>query len=154
MTVTKNPANSWIYSDTVKEHFFHPKNVLFEPEESFGADARGVSGNVICGDQMLMLLKIRDDKITDIKWKTYGCASAIASTSMLSEVAKGMNIFEAYKITADYVAEKLGGLPPNKKHCSVIGDEALRAAINDYLKKTGRKPLKNPGQAGSTLKCD
>jgi nitrogen fixation NifU-like protein len=133
--------NSWAYSDKVKEHFFDPKNVLYEDESLFTHNARGMSGNIICGDQMLMLLQIEDDTITDIRWKTYGCASAIASTSMLSTVAKGMNIFDAFNITPSEVADKLGGLPPNKFHCSIMGDEALQAAINDYLAKTGRKPL-------------
>ncbi|MDR1300285.1 MAG: iron-sulfur cluster assembly scaffold protein [Candidatus Nomurabacteria bacterium] len=131
--------SDWLYSDEVKDHFFHPRNVLFEDESTFPHNARGMAGNVICGDQMLMLLKIKDDIIKDIKWKTYGCASAIASTSMLSEVAKGMNIADAFNITPQEVAEKLGGLPPNKKHCSVLGDEALRSAINGYLSENGRR---------------
>lgn len=138
--------NTWAYSDKVKEHFFNPKNVLFEDESLFPHNARGISGNRICGDQMLMLLQIDDDIITDIRWKTYGCASAIASTSMLSEAAKGMNIFDAFKITPEEVSEKLGGLPPNKKHCSVMGDESLRSAINDYLITTNREPLEVPEQ--------
>ena len=87
---------------------------------------------------MLMLLQIDDDVITDIRWKTYGCASAIASTSMLSETVKGMNIKDAYKIRPENLVEKLGGLPDNKIHCSVLGDKALRAAIDDYLTKQGR----------------
>jgi nitrogen fixation NifU-like protein len=87
---------------------------------------------------MLMLLKIKDDIITDVRWKTYGCASAIASTSMLSEVIKGMNIRDAYNIKPDDLVKKLGGLPANKIHCSVLGDKALRKAIDDYLAKTGR----------------
>jgi nitrogen fixation NifU-like protein len=90
---------------------------------------------------MLILLKITDDVITDIRWKTYGCASAIASTSMLSEVIKGMNISDAYNIKPQDLVEKLGGLPENKIHCSVLGDKALRAAIDDYLTKTNRPGL-------------
>ncbi len=90
---------------------------------------------------MLVLLKIKDDVITDVRWKTYGCASAIASTSMLSEVIKGMNISEAYNIKPQDLVEKLGGLPENKIHCSVLGDKALRSAIDDYLAKTGRAGL-------------
>jgi nitrogen fixation NifU-like protein len=131
----------WLYTDTVKEHFTHPKNVLFEDEESFPCDARGQTGNIRCGDQMLMLLRIKDDVITDVRWKTYGCASAIASTSMLSEMIKGMKIEDAYQIKPGDLVEKLGGLPVNKIHCSVLGDKALRAAINDYLAKTGRAGL-------------
>src|SRR5215469_2745920 len=130
--------NDWLYSDTVKDHFTNPRNVLLEDESSFPADGRGQTGNIKCGDQMLMLLKIKDDVITDIRWKTYGCASAIASTSMLSEVVKGMNIKDAYKIKPEDLVEKLGGLPEYKIHCSVLGDKALRSAIDDYLSKQGR----------------
>ena len=123
----------WAYSDIVKEHFLDPKNVLYEDESLFPHNARGLSGNIICGDQMIMLLQIENDIIEDVRWKTYGCASAIASTSMLSEVAKDMNIEAAFHITPQEIAEKLGGLPPQKFHCSVLGSEALRDAINSYL---------------------
>ena len=129
----------WIYSETVKEHFINPKNVLFEDESTFNSNGRGMTGNIKCGDQMLMLLKIEDDIITDLRWKTYGCASAIASTSMLSETVKGMNIKEAYEIRPEDLVNKLGGLPDSKIHCSVLGDKALRAAIDDYLQKNGRE---------------
>ena len=131
----------WLYSDTVKDHFTNPRNVLLEDEASFAADARGQTGNIKCGDQMLMLLKIKDDVITDVRWKTYGCASAIASTSMLSDIIKGMKIEDAYKIKPEDLVQKLGGLPSFKIHCSVLGDKALRAAIDDHLEKTGRKGL-------------
>ena len=87
---------------------------------------------------MLMLLKIDNDIITDVRWKTYGCASAIASTSMLSEMIKGMPIEDAYRIRPEDLVEKLGGLPTFKIHCSVLGDKALRTAIDEYLAKTGR----------------
>ncbi|MDR2159592.1 MAG: iron-sulfur cluster assembly scaffold protein [Treponema sp.] len=130
--------SDWLYSDTVKEHFTHPRNVLMEDESVFPADGRGQTGNIKCGDQMLMLLKIKDDIITDVRWKTYGCASAIASTSMLSEMIKGMDIRDAYNIRPEDLVEKLGGLPEYKIHCSVLGDKALRAAIDDYLGRTGR----------------
>jgi nitrogen fixation NifU-like protein len=128
----------WLYSDTVKDHFTNPRNVLFDDEASFPADARGQTGNIKCGDQMLMLLRIKDDVIVDVRWKTYGCASAIASTSMLSEIIKGMNIRDAYQIRPEDLVEKLGGLPDYKIHCSVLGDKALRTAIDNYLEKTGR----------------
>ena len=131
----------WIYSDTVKEHFTNPRNVLMGEEPDFVPDAKGQTGNIKCGDQMLMLLKIKDDVITDVRWKTYGCASAIASTSMLSETIKGMKIEDAYKIKPEDLVTKLGGLPSFKIHCSVLGDKALRAAIDDYLEKTGRKGM-------------
>ena len=134
--------NDWVYSEKVKEHFFDPKNVLYEDESQFRHNGRGMSGNIICGDQMLMLLQIEDDNIKDIRWKTYGCASAVASTSMLSVVVKGMNIEEAFKTTPQEIADKLGGLPKQKFHCSVMGDEALQNAINDYLSKNGRDKLK------------
>ncbi|MDR2718554.1 MAG: iron-sulfur cluster assembly scaffold protein [Treponema sp.] len=130
--------SDWLYSDTVKEHFTSPRNVLLEDESAFAANARGQTGNIKCGDQMLMLLKIDNDIITDVRWKTYGCASAIASTSMLSEMIKGMNIEDAYKIRSEDLVQKLGGLPAYKIHCSVLGDKALRAAIDDYLAQTGR----------------
>jgi nitrogen fixation NifU-like protein len=128
----------WLYSDIVKKHFTDPQNVLMDSEESWACDGRGMTGNIRCGDQMLMLLRIKDDVILDVRWKTYGCASAIASTSMLSETIKGMNIRDAYNIKPEDLVEKLGGLPENKIHCSVLGDKALRAAIDDYLSKTGR----------------
>jgi nitrogen fixation NifU-like protein len=143
--------SDWFYSDTVKDHFTNPRNVLLDDESAFPADARGQTGNIKCGDQMLMLLKIKDDIITDVRWKTYGCASAIASTSMLSEIIKGMNISEAYTIRPQDLVEKLGGLPEYKIHCSVLGDKALRTAIDDYLEKTGRPGLfKEP----STVICN
>jgi nitrogen fixation NifU-like protein len=128
----------WLYSDTVKEHFTNPRNVLLEDEDTFSYNAKGQTGNIKCGDQMLMLLKIDNDVITDVRWRTYGCASAIASTSMLSEVIKGMKIEDAYKVKPEDLVEKLGGLPSYKIHCSVLGDKALRTAIDDYLAKTGR----------------
>ncbi|MDR2922627.1 MAG: iron-sulfur cluster assembly scaffold protein [Treponema sp.] len=133
--------SDWLYSDTVKDHFTNPRNVLLEGEAAFAADGRGQTGNIKCGDQMLMLLKIKDDVIIDVRWKTYGCASAIASTSMLSEIIKGMKIEDAYKIQPEDLVEKLGGLPSYKIHCSVLGDKALRCAIDDYLVKTGRPGL-------------
>jgi nitrogen fixation NifU-like protein len=131
-------AFQWLYSDTVKDHFINPRNV-FNPDEVFEADSQGIVGNIKCGDQMLFLLKIEDDIIVDVRWKTYGCASAIASTSMLAESVKGMDIRKAYSIKPQDIANKLGGLPDNKIHCSVLGDKALRAAIDDYLTKHGRE---------------
>jgi nitrogen fixation NifU-like protein len=130
----------WVYTDTVKEHFINPHNVLFGDPKQFDYNARGLVGNMKCGDQMLMLLKIKDnDTIDDVRWKTYGCATAIASTSMLSDMIKGMKIQDAYQIRPDDLVKKLGGLPDFKIHCSVLGDKALRAAIDDYLEKHNRK---------------
>jgi nitrogen fixation protein NifU and related proteins len=142
------PLN-WVYADKVKEHFTNPKNVL-EDEASYGADGRGIVGNIKCGDQMLMVIKVDKAKgiITDCRWKTYGCASAIASTSILSEKVKGMKIDDAYKISPKDITAELGGLPEHKIHCSVLGDKALRAAIDDYYKKSGteNKIQKEPAQ--------
>ena len=130
-------AFAWLYSDVVKEHFMNPKNV-FNPDEGFEHNAEGMTGNIKCGDQMMFMLRVEGDVIKDVRWKTYGCASAIASTSMLSEVIKGMTIKQAYNIKPNDIVDKLGGLPDNKIHCSVLGDKALRAAIDDYLERNGR----------------
>jgi nitrogen fixation protein NifU and related proteins len=125
---------NWMYSDVVKDHFMNPRNIL-EDEDSYAPDGRGVVGNLKCGDQMLVAIKVVDNKISDCRWKTYGCASAIASTSILSEAVKGMELESAYKISPEDIADRLGGLPENKIHCSVLGDKALRAAIEDYYKR-------------------
>jgi NifU-like protein len=103
-----NDTFQWLYSPVVKDHFTNPRNV-FDPDESFVADAEGVVGNIKCGDQMMFMLKIADDVITEVRWKTYGCASAIASTSMLSEVIKGMAIRDAYTIKPSDIASRLKG---------------------------------------------
>ncbi|MBN2810995.1 iron-sulfur cluster assembly scaffold protein [Treponema zuelzerae] len=141
----------WLYSDVVKDHFMNPKNVLEDDESSWPCDGRGIVGNIKCGDQMLILLRIKDDVITDVRWKTYGCASAIASTSILSEAIKGMPLKEAYILKPQDIVAKLGGLPANKIHCSVLGDKALRAAIDDYLEKNGLPSLK--GKEEVTVIC-
>jgi len=127
-------GKSWIYSETVKEHFLNPKNFLMGDEKEFKCDAVGLVGNPICGDQMKMFIVVdkKNDRIKDVKWKTYGCASAIASTSALSELAKGRKLDEALKISPEEIAEYLGGLPAHKFHCSVLGHEALRDAIEKY----------------------
>ena len=131
-------AFTWLYSDVVKDHFVNPRNI-FMPDDGFTFNAQGMTGNIKCGDQMMFMLRIENDVIIDARWKTYGCASAIASTSMLSEVIKGKPIREAYNIKPDDIVKHLGGLPDNKIHCSVLGDKALRAAIDDYLEKNGRE---------------
>lgn len=127
-------GQDWVYSDIVKDHFLNPRNFLMGDESNFDYDAVGLVGNPICGDQMKMYLKIKDDIITDVRWKTYGCASAIASTSALSEIAKGKTLDEALKITADDIDEYLGKLPKHKFHCSILGHDALKDAINNYRK--------------------
>lgn len=119
----------WVYSEKVKEHFLHPRNYLMGDESKFDADAIGLVGNPICGDQMKMFIKVKDNRIVDIAWKTYGCASAIASTSALSELAKGKTLDEALKISAYDIDDYLGNLPKHKFHCSVLGHDALKDAI-------------------------
>lgn len=125
---------TWVYSDIVKEHFLNPRNFLMGDESKFTYDTVGLVGNPICGDQMKMFLKIdkETDTIEDIKWKTYGCASAIASTSALSELAKGKTLDDALKITAKDIDDYLGTLPKHKFHCSILGHDALRDAIEKY----------------------
>lgn len=126
----------WAYTEKVKDHFVNPRNVL-EDLESFQADGVGDVGNVKCGDQMLVAIKVDPETgvIKDCQWKTYGCASAIASTSVLSEMVKGMTLEEAFAVTPKDIMAELGALPEHKVHCSVLGDKALRAAINDYYEK-------------------
>lgn len=128
-------GNPWVYSKTVEEHFFHPKNVMTDDLREEDYNAIGEVGSPACGDLMKVWLKIKDNKITDFKWKTFGCASAIASTSILSEMAVGKMLDEAKKITAQDIVVRLGGLPRRKIHCSVLGDQALRAAIENYCQK-------------------
>ena len=130
-----NEGQDWIYTDIVKEHFMHPRNFLFGDESKFKCDAVGIVGNPICGDQMKMYIKVKDDKIEDIRWKTYGCASAIASTSALSELAKGKTLGEALKISAKDIDDYLGNLPKHKFHCSVLGYQALAKAIEKYRER-------------------
>lgn len=115
----------------------NPRNTWSE-EEHFEADGIGEVGSLACGDQMQVQIKVEDDKVAAIRWLTYGCASAIASTSMMSELAIGLSLEEAYFLSPERITEALGGLPEHKFHCSVLGDKALRAAIDDYLKKSGR----------------
>lgn len=119
------------YSKEVMDHFTNPRNVG-ELEE---ADGKGEVGNPTCGDMMTFYIKVKDDIIEDVKFKTFGCGAAIAVSSMVSEMAKGKTLDEALNITNADVAEKLGGLPKNKMHCSNLGADALHAAIKDYKKK-------------------
>jgi NifU-like protein len=145
--------SEWLYSDTVKEHFMHPKNVLEEDESAWPCDGRGIVGNIKCGDQMLILIRVKDSAISDVRWKTYGCASAIASTSILSEAIKGMSLEDAYVLKPEDIVAKLGGLPSNKIHCSVLGDKALRAAIDDYLAKNNLPSMKGKEHAEVICSC-
>lgn len=123
---------SGMYSKKVMEHFRNPKNM----GEIKDADGIGTVGNPVCGDIMTIYIKVKDDKIADIKFKTFGCGAAIATSSMITELAKGKTLDEALKITRDDVADELDGLPPIKMHCSNLAADALREAIKDYRKKT------------------
>ena len=129
------------YTDEVKDHFFNPRNFITEEElGSFSYDAVAEIGSPACGDVMKMWIKVDADtqKITDVRWQTYGCASAIASTSILSEMIVkdgGMEIEEALKIKPKDIIAQLGTLPQQKVHCSVLGDQVLRKAVNKYLEK-------------------
>jgi nitrogen fixation protein NifU and related proteins len=117
-----------MYNKKVMQHFKNPKNV----GEIKNPDGIGKVGNPVCGDVMLITIKVKADKIKDIKFKTFGCVSAIATTSMLTELAKGKTLSEAKKITRDDVANSLGGLPSIKMHCSNLAADALRKAIENY----------------------
>jgi nitrogen fixation protein NifU and related proteins len=132
-------TGNWAYTEEVKDHFMNPRNILGD-ENIEGFDGKGIEGNIKCGDEMMVVIKVDKQKkvITDCKWKTYGCASAIASMSVLSEMIKGMSLEEAYKIKPEDINQKLSGLPQNKIHCSVLGDKALRLAIDDYYKRVGQ----------------
>lgn len=138
--VAPTKEKGWFYTDTVKDHFFHPKNFL-EDETDYKNAYMGMVGSPACGDAMKVWLKIEDDRIKDFKWKTFGCASAIASTSMLSVMVTengGMPVESALKLRPQDIMARLGGLPARKVHCSVLGDKALRSAVNDYYRKSGQ----------------
>ncbi|MDZ7822108.1 MAG: iron-sulfur cluster assembly scaffold protein [Candidatus Marinimicrobia bacterium] len=135
-------GSGWNYSDKVKEHFFHPRNILESDEKEYDAHGVGYVGSPACGDMMKVFIKVKDDRIDEMKWQTFGCASAIGSTSMLSVMVSrdgGMRLDDAWKITPEMIIDELGGLPANKIHCSVLGDKALREAIKDYYRKTGQE---------------
>ncbi len=117
-----------LYSETVMDHFEHPRNVGEMPD----ADGIGEVGNAVCGDIMRMYIKVQDGIITDVKFKTFGCGSAIASSSMATEMIKGKPIEEALELSNKAVAAALDGLPSHKLHCSVLAEEAVRAAVKDY----------------------
>jgi len=123
-----------IYSDRVMDHFMNPRNV----GEIKDADGIGEVGNPVCGDMMTFYIKVKDNHLEDVKFKTFGCGAAIAVSSMVSEMATGKTLEEAKKITPALVAEQLGGLPKNKYHCSNLGAQALGKAIDDYLSRKGK----------------
>ncbi|MBF0487115.1 MAG: Fe-S cluster assembly scaffold protein NifU [Nitrospirae bacterium] len=117
-----------MYSAKLMDHFTNPRNV----GEIADADGIGMEGNPTCGDAMKLFIKVKDDVITEVKFQTFGCGAAIAVSSMITEMAKGKTLAEALSITKESVAEALDGLPPQKMHCSNLGSDALRKAIEDY----------------------
>ena len=120
------------YSEKVMDHFSHPRNV----GEMSDADGIGIVGNPVCGDVMKMFIKVKDDIITDVRFQTFGCGAAIATSSISTELIKGKSLKDALQLSNKAVAEALDGLPPMKMHCSLLAEEAVRSAIDDYLKKT------------------
>ena len=137
-----------IYSDKVMDHFSNPRNVGVLTD----ADGVGQVGNPVCGDMMTFYVKVKDGRLSDIKFQTFGCGAAIAVSSMVTEMAMGKTLSEAKDITNEKVAEELGGLPKNKFHCSNLGAQALNKAIDDYLSKTkpgGKKESVRKKKAGT-----
>ena len=129
-------SDAWSqYSEKVMEHFKNPKNV----GEIENPDGIGHVGNPVCGDIMELYIKVRDDTIVDAKFKTFGCGAAIATSSMVTEMVKGKSVSDALEISNHAVAKALGGLPPIKMHCSVLAEEALKSAIEDYLTRSKEK---------------
>jgi len=126
-----------MYSQKVMEHFKNPHNMGEIPD----ADGVGTVGNPVCGDMMTIYIKVKDNRLQDIKFKTYGCGSAIATSSMITDLARGKTLEEALKITRANVADSLGGLPPVKMHCSNLAADALHAAIEDYRSKQKAKEV-------------
>ncbi len=132
------------YSTKVMEHFAQPHNVGEIPD----ADGVGTVGNPVCGDVMRLYIKVENDIITEAKFKTFGCGAAIATSSMVTDMVKGKSISEALKISNAAVAEALGGLPKVKMHCSVLAEEALKSALDDYYKKKGvPSPVQMPADS-------
>ena len=124
-----------VYNEKVMDHFMSPRNV----GEIENADGVGEVGNPVCGDMMTFYIKVDNNHISDVKYKTFGCGAAIAVSSMVSEMAKGKTLEEAKKITPAIVAKELKGLPKNKYHCSNLGAQALSKAIDDYMKSQGKE---------------
>lgn len=141
--ISESTGKSWVYSEIVKDHFFHPRNLLFKDPKPGKFDAEGQIGAVQCGDVMRMWIKIdkKTEKIKKLKWRTFGCGSAIATTSIFSVMVTeggGMKIADALDIRPQDIMKRLGGLPARKVHCSVLADKAFRATINNYFRKTGQ----------------
>ncbi len=138
-----------MYSEKVIDHFNNPRNV----GEIADANAVGQVGNPKCGDIMKIYMKIEDEVITDVKFKTFGCGAAIATSSMATELVMGKPIADALKLTNAAVAEALGGLPAQKLHCSVLAEEAIKAALSDYYTRLGMDPLPIVGEVGHCESC-
>ena len=140
-----------LYSDIVMDHFMHPRNV----GEIENPDGVGQVGNAKCGDIMKMYLKIRDNVIQDVKFETFGCGSAIASSAMATEMIKGKTIDEALAVTNRQVVDALGGLPAHKLHCSVLAEESIKSAIKDYYDRHGIEydHSRFPEDCGSCESC-
>ena len=138
-----------LYSEKVMDHFSNPRNVGELPD----ANAIGEVGNAKCGDIMKMYLKIEDDIIKDVRFQTFGCGAAVATSSMATELIKGKTIEEALKVTNKEVMDALDGLPPVKVHCSVLAQEAIKVAISDYYKRQGIDPTPIVGCDGDCSGC-
>ena len=141
--ISNEVGMSWVYTDTVKEHFFTPKNLLLEDPKEGEFDSVGQVGSPACGDVMKIWLKIdpKTEKVKELKWRTFGCASAIAATSMFSVMITengGMKLDDALKVRPQDIMQRLGGLPARKVHCSVLADKAFRQAVNNYFRNTGK----------------
>lgn len=141
--VNQFTGEKWYYSDIVKEHFFNPKNLMLEDPDETHYDAVGMVGSPACGDMLKMWMKVDPgtERIRELKWRTFGCASAIAATSMFSVMVTehdGMPIGDALKIKPQDIMMRLGGLPNRKIHCSVLADKSFRKTVNDYFHRTGQ----------------
>lgn len=139
-----------MYTEQVMDHFTNPRNMGEIPD----ANGVGEVGNAKCGDIMKMYLKVNDGVISDVKFKTYGCASAIATSSIATEMVKGHRIEEALELSNKAVVEALGGLPAHKIHCSVLAEQAIKAAVADYYTRQGIDPTPFVGKVCSAEECD
>lgn len=138
-----------LYSDKVMDHFANPRNV----GEIEDADGIGEVGNAKCGDIMKMYIKVNNGIITDVKFKTFGCGAAVATSSIATEMIKGKSIEDALKVTNKAVVEALEGLPPQKLHCSVLAEQAMKSALSDYYKRQGIDPVSIVGDIGDCEDC-
>ena len=138
-----------MYSDKVMDHFANPRNVGELPD----ANAVGEVGNLKCGDIMKIFMKIEDDVIRDIRFQTFGCGAAVATSSMATEMVKGKTVKEALQLTNSAVAEALDGLPPVKMHCSILAEEAIKSALSNYYVRQGIDPLPIVGCSGNCKAC-